>query len=199
MHVNIAEFLRSVNTFDLLIVLVLFAMFILGFIQGTIRRLLGIASVLFSFFLAANLREPLGNFLVANWTQFPGPYATMVGFGTVFVAAVLAFSLVIQTFYTKMPLFNRFTVIDEVLGGTLGVVQGAIILGALIVILDSYFQLPGTAAREGELPFLREMFVAYDRSGTGVLFRDTLVPGFLAITGPLVPAAIKAFFPGKTA
>ncbi|HKG57424.1 MAG TPA: CvpA family protein [Candidatus Limnocylindrales bacterium] len=196
---NIAEFLRSVNTFDLLIVLVLFAMFILGFIQGSIRRLLGIASVLFSFLLAANLREPLGNYLTANWSQFPGPYATMIGFGTVFVAAVLAFSLVIQTFYKKVSLFSRFAVIDEVLGGLLGIVQGALILGALIVILDSYFQLPATAAREGELPLLREMFVAYDRSGTGVLFRDTLVPGFLAVTGPLVPAAIKNFFPGKTA
>lgn len=196
---NVAEFLRSVNTFDLLIVLVMFAMFILGFIQGTIRRLLGIASVLFSFFLAANLREPLGDFLIANWSQFPGPYAVMIGFGTVFIASVLAFSLVIQSFYTKTPLFPKWAIIDETLGGLLGVVQGAVILGAFIIILDSYFQVPGASAREGELPLLREMFVAYDKSGTGVLFRETLVPGFLAITGPLVPAAVRAFFQGRTA
>jgi uncharacterized membrane protein required for colicin V production len=196
---NVAQFLRSVNTFDLLIVLVMFAMFILGFIQGSIRRVLGILSILFSFFVAANLREPLGNFLVANWTQFSAPYAVMLGFGTVFLASVLAFSLVIQTFYTKMPLFPKWAIIDEVLGGVLGVVQGAILLGAFIIILDSYFQVPGASARDGELPLLREMFVAYNKSGTGVLFRESLVPAFLAITGPLVPAALRAFFPGRAA
>jgi len=67
---NIAEFIRSFNLFDLLVILFLFGMFILGFIQGTVRRLLGLAAILFSFLLAANLREPLGNFLASNWTQF---------------------------------------------------------------------------------------------------------------------------------
>ena len=37
--------------------------FVLGFAQGTIRRLIGIASVLFSFLFAANVAEPLGRFL----------------------------------------------------------------------------------------------------------------------------------------
>ncbi|HZM72027.1 MAG TPA: CvpA family protein, partial [Candidatus Polarisedimenticolia bacterium] len=58
--VDIQTFLRSFNTFDLLIVLVLMGLFILGFIQGTVRRLLGIASIIFSFLVAAQLREPLG-------------------------------------------------------------------------------------------------------------------------------------------
>ena len=80
---NVAEYIRSINPFDLVIVLILFAFFILGFIQGTLRRLIGIAAILFSFILAANLRQPLGDFLKANWTQFPPDYAVMVGFGTV--------------------------------------------------------------------------------------------------------------------
>jgi uncharacterized membrane protein required for colicin V production len=200
--VNIAETIRSINPFDLVIVLILFAFFILGFIQGTIRRLIGIAAILLSFILAANLREPLGDFLKANWTQFPPEYAVMVGFGTVFVAAVIASTLVIQTYYHKVPLFQRATVIDEVLGGLLGVVQGILILGAVIIILDSYFMLPGRPTRDSELPVLRDVYEAYDPAGTPIsatalIFRDTLVPGFLAVTGPVMPNTLRAFYTGK--
>ncbi|MDQ2964786.1 MAG: CvpA family protein, partial [Chloroflexota bacterium] len=129
---DIAEILRSIDPFDLLVLLILAALFILGYIQGTIRRLLGIASLLFSFLLAANLRGPLGDFLVENWTQFPPEYSRMVGFGTLFVAASLAFSLVIQAFYRRVPLFDKYTVVDELLGGLLGILQGVILLGAMI-------------------------------------------------------------------
>ena len=67
-------------------------MFVLGFVQGTIRRVLGLASMLFSFLFAANLREPLGGYLAENWNEFPDEYAVMLGFGIVFVAATIAFT-----------------------------------------------------------------------------------------------------------
>ena len=89
-------------------------MFVLGFFQGTIRRLLGLASMLFSFLFAANLRAPLGDFLAANWNQFPDEYAVMLGFGIVFMAATIAFTLVIQGFYKHQPLFEKATFVDEI-------------------------------------------------------------------------------------
>lgn len=194
---DVAAILRSINPFDLLVLLILAALFILGYIQGTIRRLLGIASLLFSFLLAANLRGPLGDFLVANWTQFPAEYSRMVGFGTLFVAASLALSLVIQAFYQRVPLFDKYTVVDEILGGLLGIVQGVILLGAMIIILDSYFQIPGLAARSGELPFLRELFNAYDGSITASIFRTTLIPAFFAVFGLFIPNDLRSLFTGS--
>lgn len=193
---DINQFLQSFNVFDLLVLLVMAALFILGFIQGTIRRLLGIASILFSFFLAAQLRQPLGDYLSANWRQFPAEYAVMLGFGLVFVLGVIVFSLLIQTRYTKAPLFEKNVVVDEVIGGLLGILQGVLLLGAAIIVLDTYFRL-GLPPSPGELPFLRSFFEAYDGSGTAVVFRGTLIPAFLAITGPLVPDSIKLFFTGS--
>jgi hypothetical protein len=52
--VNISETLSSINLFDIFIIIYLYGFFILGFIQGTIRRLVGIASIVFSFFLASS-------------------------------------------------------------------------------------------------------------------------------------------------
>jgi len=84
-RVDVGAFLGGVGTIDLLIVLYFMAFFVLGFAQGTIRRLIGIGSILFSWFLAALLAEPLSNFLGDNWTQFAREYSYMIAFGTVFV------------------------------------------------------------------------------------------------------------------
>ncbi len=187
---NIADFIRSFNLFDLLIILILAGMFILGFVQGTVRRLLGIAAILFSFLLAANLREPLGNFLASNWSQFEGEYAIMIGFGTVFVAASIAFTLVIQGFYKKTPLSERYILVDEVIGGLLGVLQGILILTFMVIILDSVFEIPQVSQRN-ELILLREIHGAYDPSVTAQIIRNTIIPAFYTIFGLFIPDSLR--------
>ena len=191
---NVGEAILNFNRFDLLFLLFLFGMFVLGFMQGTIRRLLGLGSMAFSFLFAANLTNVVGPFLADNWNQFPNEYAVMLGFLIVFVAANVAFSLVIQGFYHRQPLFAKYTFVDEVLGGILGVVQGAFLVGCLIVILDSYFLIPGAPQSGGELPFLRGFFDFYTDSGTAELFRTQLIPGFFNIFGILIPDNVQTFY-----
>jgi len=192
--VNVGETILNFNRFDLLFLLFLFGMFVLGFMQGTIRRLLGLGAMAFSFLFAANLTNVVGPFLAENWNQFPDEYAVMLGFLIVFVAANIAFSLIIQGFYHRQPLFAKYTFVDEVLGGILGVVQGAFLVGCLIVILDSYFLIPGAPQSGGELPFLRGFFDFYTTSGTAELFRTQLIPGFFNIFGILIPDNIQTFY-----
>jgi uncharacterized membrane protein required for colicin V production len=192
--VNVGETILNFNRFDLLFLLFLFGMFVLGFMQGTIRRLLGLGAMAFSFLFAANLTSVVGPFLAENWNQFPDEYAVMLGFLIVFVAANIAFSLIIQGFYHRQPLFAKYTFVDEVLGGILGVVQGAFLVGCLIVILDSYFLIPGAPQSGGELPFLRGFFDFYTTSGTAELFRTQLIPGFFNIFGILIPDNIQTFY-----
>ena len=65
------------KTVDLLLVLFFVGFFVLGFAQGTIRRLIGLASILFSFLFAANVAEPLGGFLAdATGRTCPSSTAT---------------------------------------------------------------------------------------------------------------------------
>jgi membrane protein required for colicin V production len=185
----------GIGTVDILLVLYFMGFFVLGFAQGTIRRLLGIGSILFSFLFAANIAGPLGDFLGSNWTQFPPEYAYMVGFGTIFVAASIAFALVIQGFYKPQALFQKARFADEILGGILGLVQAALILGCVIVILDSYFRIPGVVPTANELPFLHDLWVALDGTRTVAFFRDTVIPAFFVFTGFLVPDSIESSYP----
>ena len=191
---NIGEILSSINKFDLLVVLFLFGMFVLGFIQGTIRRLLGLASMLFSFLFAANLRGPLGGYLAQNWNDYPDEYAVMLGFAIVFVAATIAFTVVIQGFYHKQELFQRATFADEMIGGLLGIVQGLFLIGAIIIILDSFFQIPTIPISPNEFSWIRSFWEAIDPSTTAQVFRSTLIPGFVSVFGLLIPSDLQAFY-----
>jgi membrane protein required for colicin V production len=192
--VDLGNFLGGISTVDLLIFLYFMAFFVLGFAQGTIRRLIGIASILFSFLFAANIAEPLGAYLGQNWTQFSKEYSLMIGFGTVFVASAIAFALVAQGLYKSQPLFPKARFLDELIGGILGLVEAALIFGAVLIILDSFFGLRGIAADPQELPFLRDFWTALDGSNAAVLFRDTLIPAFFAVFGFLIPDWLEAYY-----
>jgi uncharacterized membrane protein required for colicin V production len=193
--VNLGDFLGGIGTVDLLIVLYFIGFFVLGFAQGTIRRLIGIGSILFSFLFAANVSDPLGRFLGDNWTQFPREYAFMIGFGTVFLAAAIALALVVQSYYRPQQLFQKARFADEILGGVLGLIQAAIIFGAVLIILDSFFRLPGFAPDPQELPLLRDFWGGLDGSRTADFFRSTLIPGTFFLIGFLVPSNIQSLYP----
>ena len=97
----------TIDVVDVILILYFIGFFVLGFAQGTIRRLLGIGSILFSWFLAANLAEPLSGFLGRNWTQFPQEYSYMIGFLAIFLTSSIALALVAQGFYKPQPLFQK--------------------------------------------------------------------------------------------
>ena len=190
------DFIQHLNIFDLLVLFGLAAMFLIGFIQRTIRRLLGLAAILFSFLLASTVRDPLGDFLASHWHQFPPQYAWMLGYLMVFVVGSIAFSLIIQGFYKPSPLFPNASLVDELLGGFLGILEGLLILGAITIILDSTFAAnPPVPKSDHELTFLRDFWTALNDSGTVGVFRNTLIPIFLIPFGWAVPADIRSLFP----
>jgi uncharacterized membrane protein required for colicin V production len=189
---DFGEFISSLTLFDYVYFLFLFGFFVLGFAQGTIRRLLGLAAVMFSFLFAANVRDPLGAFLAANWTQFPKEYAYMIGFLTVFLAAWIALTIVIQNFYTSQPLWEKYRFVDEVIGGILGVIEGGLLLVIAIVILDSFFLIPGIGESGNELHFLRDFWDFMDAAQVTAFFRESIVPVFFVVFGLFIPDDIES-------
>jgi uncharacterized membrane protein required for colicin V production len=193
--------LENIKVFDLVIFLALLAMFVVGYAQGVIRRLLGIGAILFSLFLAAQLRQPLGEYLAHEWSTITQTYSYMVAFGAVFVAAAVTISLGIQLTYHPAPLFEKYPVLDEIVGGLLGVLEGLIILVAIFLILDPHYNLP--EVREtvgyGEFTFLRSLHELLDDTLTADIIRNTVVPGVFAVLGFLFPQDVRDAFPRAAA
>lgn len=191
---NLGEFIGGIGTVDLLIVLYFIGFFVLGFAQGTIRRLIGILSVLFSFLFAANLADPLGQFLGDHWTQFVRPYSYMIGFALVFSASVVALALVVQGYYKPQQLFRKARFADEILGGFLGLLQAALLFGAVLIILDTFFLIPGIPPDPQELPFLRGFWGGLDNTQFASLFRNALIPASFVLFGLFLPDNVKTAY-----
>ena len=183
--------ISSINVVDILVVLFLFGMFILGYAQGAIRRLIGILSITFSFFLALQLNAFwLGGFLSQNWTQYPKEYSVMIGYLVIFFAAVIALGLVVQGTYTKAEVFAKYPIVDEILGGILGLVQGVLFLLFVTILLDQYYLYTGIPRDEDELAFLRDIWNAINGSETGAILHQNVIPAFLGIVSFLVPQVV---------
>jgi len=185
-----------ITPFDLVIFLTLLGMFIVGYAQGVVRRLLGISAILFAIVLGSYLRAPLGAYLANEWTNIDDTYSFMVAFGAVFAATAITLSIGIQITYRPAPLFQKYPVLDEILGGLLGVLEGFIILIAIILILDPYFTQP--KVREtvgiGEFTLLRSLFGFLDTSLTADILRHSVIPAILAVVGFLFPQDVRDTF-----
>jgi uncharacterized membrane protein required for colicin V production len=185
-----------IQPFDLVIFLALLAMFIVGYAQGTVRRLLGIAAIVFSLVLGAQLRSPLGDYLSHEWTGIDSTYSFMVAFGAVFAAAAITLSIGIQITYRPAPLFPRYRVLDEILGGILGVIEGFVILIALLLILDPYYTQPLVRERVGigEFTLLRTLHEFLDKTLTADILRNVVIPPIVSIFSFLFPQDVRDTF-----
>lgn len=186
--------ITSIKPIDLLAFFALFGMFILGFMQGIIRRLLGTASILISLLVAAQVRAPLGDFLARNWTQYPAEYNYMIAFGTVFLAGSIAATIAIQLFYRPLPLFAQYPIIDEIIGGVIGLIEAGLILGAFFIITDPFFLTVGAERTTTEFPFVREIHDAFDGTLTATIVRDRIAPFILLVFGFVFPPVVKDVF-----
>lgn len=191
---DIGQAITSIRAVDLLVFFAFFAFFILGYMQGIIRRLLGIASVLITLLLAAQLREPVGDFLARNWTQYTPGYDHMIAFGSIFLAGTIASTIALQLFFKPVPLFAKYPVVDEIFGGLLGLLQAAIILAAFFLITDPYFTIE-QSARANEFPIVRPVWDSLQGTITVDIVRHGLVPTVLFFFGGIFPTEVTAVFP----
>jgi uncharacterized membrane protein required for colicin V production len=191
--VDILGAIRGAPIADIGLVIGLGVFFFFGVMQGAIRRLLGIGSMLVAFLVAANLRDPLGDFFADNWTQFDRDYNKLLAFAIVFVVVTVAASIVTQGAYKRTELSADHPIIDDIFGGLLGLLQGVLVLLFVVIILNSY-TLP--AARPGDLTYLRTaQDIMANQSHIAIFFRDHVAPAFMHSVSFLIPSDLVSLFP----
>jgi uncharacterized membrane protein required for colicin V production len=189
---NLVDAVSEAPIADLTIFGVLFASFVLGVVQGSIRRVLGIISMLFAFLLAASLQAPVGQFLADNWRQFSLEYNRMLAFLILFVVVAVGSSIIIQGFYKRTDIYAAQPVVDDIVGGCLGLLQGFVVLVILVIIFNSHVP-PKDAGQVSELSGVQNALLHDSRIGGGV--RDTIAPAVVHLLWPLLPDDVRAKYP----
>jgi uncharacterized membrane protein required for colicin V production len=191
--VDFGEWINSLNIVDVVIVIALFGMFVIGFAQGAVRRGVGVVTMTFSFFLAGQLNQWLGKFLAENWVQYPPLYSYMIGYLILFFAGVIAFAIVVQATYSKVAIFAKFPVLDEVLGGLLGVAWALLLIMFTVTIMGTYF-LSAPVGDADELGLLRDIWTAVSASWFGQVLITQVIPVFVGWTSFLLPDSVNAVY-----
>lgn len=189
---DITGAIRSAPVVDLALLVGLGVFFFLGVVQGAIRRLIGIGSIMVAFLLAANMRDTVGDFLAQNWRQFNVDYNRLLAFVIIFVVGAVAFTIVTQGFYKRTDISADHPIIDDILGGILGLVQGLLLLTLVVIILNSYVLPP---ERNGDVSLLRQaQSMVLDQSHIADAIKHSVAPAFVHILAVLLPSDLVSTF-----
>jgi len=190
---DIFGFLKGAPIVDLGILVGFFGFFILGVMQGAIRRILGILSFVLAFLVAANLRDPVGDYLAQNWRQFDLGYSRLLAFVIIFLVGAVVSSIVIQGFYKRTEIYAKHPIVDDAVGGLLGLTQGILLLTMAVVILNSGILPP---AQSGDVTPLRDAqdLIVHQSHIAGAI-RDVVAPPFVHVLSFLLPSDLVSLFP----
>jgi uncharacterized membrane protein required for colicin V production len=184
--------IESAPLVDLAILIVLFGAFIVGTMQGAIRRILGIISIVFAFLVSANLRDPVGDYLADHWQQYPFGYNHLLAFVILFCGLTVGFSVLIQGFYKHTELSAAHPILDDIVGGLLGLLEAFIVLTIVVIILGSY-TMPDPFP--GEVDQLRSADQLMSQSHIAGAIRDTVAPPVVHVLSVLLPGDLVSTFP----
>ncbi|MBN2408384.1 MAG: CvpA family protein [Candidatus Aminicenantes bacterium] len=117
------------NWLDILFLLVIGVSLVLGLIKGLTRMIIGIASVVAGFIIAALYYRPVS--ALFNRLLTAEIWRHLIAFVLIFIAVVIVGGLVsfLLSKIIKGPL--RFA--DRILGSTLGVITGVLICGVMVI------------------------------------------------------------------
>jgi uncharacterized membrane protein required for colicin V production len=184
------EFLRDLSPMDLFIVLVLAAGVFIGFTQGLVRYALNVVVVIVAFIVASVLEGPLFNAL-GFWEAFNPLLREQILFLVLFIVLVVGGWFVVRALYqrTRLPIARQ---LDELGGALLGLLFAALVVGFLVVVMDTFF-LTAPESVTAEAGIIKGLYDALESSALVGLFRDTLIPVFGYVARPFVPSDIARF------
>ncbi|MCC7296094.1 MAG: CvpA family protein [Acidobacteria bacterium] len=131
---------------DIVLAVIIIAAVVIGLIKGLLRELIGLAAVVGGFILAAYHYQKAADLLGG---LVRGPLAArFLGFLLIFVLVVLAGALV--TFLVSKLMKGTLRVLDHLMGGVFGCLEGILIGGVLFFAL-LVFPVDRTAVSESRL------------------------------------------------
>jgi uncharacterized membrane protein len=143
-----------------------------------------------AFIVASVLEGPLFNAL-GFWEAFNPLLREQILFLVLFIVLVVGGWFVVRALYqrTRLPIARQ---LDELGGALLGLLFAALVVGFLVVVMDTFF-LTAPESVTAEAGIIKGLYDALESSALVGLFRDTLIPVFGYVARPFVPSDIARF------
>jgi hypothetical protein len=132
--------------------------------------------------------SPAGVLPAEHWRQFTPEHNRLLAFCPLRDAG----AVFDQGFYKRTDIYAAHPVVDDIVGGLLGLLQGFVILTVMVIILNSHVPAAG-AGRVTELHSVQDAFLNQSHIAAGI--RDTIVPPLVHILSGLLPADLVSKYP----
>lgn len=131
------------STIDLIIVIASLIGFILGFKDGFLRKLIGVAGFVVAVFLAAFFKSNVGRFIESSF-GIEYYLAEIMGALLIFFVTVILFSILKRIVH---PFDKINSLINQIVGGIVGIIQVLIFISAVLLLLN-IFDIPDKKSRK---------------------------------------------------
>jgi membrane protein required for colicin V production len=136
------------NLVDLIIVFIAFAGFILGFKDGFVRKIIGFTGFVLAVVLAINFAAPLGKF-TENVFTIEYYLSELIAGAAIFSGTILLFALLKRLIH---PFDKVNSLVNQIIGGVIGMVQILFFLSATLYILN-IFSIPSARVKRESLVY----------------------------------------------
>ena len=188
--------LENMTAADVAIVVLLGLLAAWGWARGVPRRVASILATFLAIALAAQVRNPIGAYLGSNWTDTPRAYGYMVAFSIVLLLLLGAVAYFVEWRMAGYVLFRRAPRLEGLLGAVLAIAQGLVLLGAVALTVDPYFEGDGAGAGTiAEFGPYRGIWGFLQGSLAMGFVRDGVVPTLIGPVRDYLPADLTSAFP----
>lgn len=135
------------NLLDIIIGGILIIGFVLGFKDGIIRKIIGIIGFVFATFVSIRLAPSLGN-MIERLFGIEFYLAQLIGGASMFIAIMIVTAIIKRIVH---PFDKVNNVINQILGGAVGICQMLIFLSALFLLLNIFSFPSGSLKKDSYL------------------------------------------------
>lgn len=184
------ELLSVIPFLDILIVLLLFASIIVGWVQG-IPRLVMIAGALYTGFLLASVYYHLFSVSLAGIFKIQSGFvADLISFAVLDVLVTLVMIALLLSLFGHVEVKGKAAIFDKIFGSVLGLFVGVFVIGIFVALLRVPFEANKSKVNAtGNMPIVQIFNRNYEKSA--------LAPNFMRTT-PLLMSSVVPLLPAET-
>lgn len=138
------------NLIDLVLFVIAFIGFILGFKDGFVRKIIGFTGFILAVILAINFASGLGKYM-EKALGIEYYLSELIAGAVIFIGTIILFAVLKRVIH---PFDKVNNIINQVIGGVIGLIQILFFLSATLYILN-IFSLPSDSAKKSSLIYTK--------------------------------------------
>lgn len=134
------------NLVDIIVFIIAFVGFILGFKDGFIRKIIGFTGFILAVYLAIKFASGLGKYM-ENVLGIEYYLSELIAGAVIFIGTIILFAILKRVIH---PFDKVNNLINQIIGGVIGLIQILFFLSAALYILN-IFSVPSESAKKSSM------------------------------------------------